>query len=58
MDGKYYARENGTSLAMGLTFYVAPEIEYYYDMENPGEEVRSDIVDILIKQHLMGREQT
>ncbi|GIT19034.1 MAG: hypothetical protein CM1200mP39_18400 [Dehalococcoidia bacterium] len=41
--------------AMGLTFYVAPEIEYYYDMENPDEEVEVTIVDILIKQHLMGR---
>ena len=42
-DGRQILRRNmAQASAMGLTFYVAPEIEYYYDMENPDEEVRSD----------------
>ena len=34
-DGRQILRRNmAQASAMGLTFYVAPEIEYYYDMEN------------------------
>ena len=42
-DGRQVLRRNLTRASeMGLTFYVAPEIEYYYDMGEAGENGRSD----------------
>lgn len=41
-DGRQVLRRNLTRASeMGLTFYVAPEIEYYYDMGEAGENGRS-----------------
>jgi glutamine synthetase len=42
-DGRQVLRRNLTRASeMGLTFYVAPEIEYYYDMGEADENGRSD----------------
>ena len=42
-DGRQVLRRNILRASeMGLTFYVAPEIEYYYDMMETGDEVRRD----------------
>ncbi|MDP6666045.1 MAG: glutamine synthetase family protein [Dehalococcoidia bacterium] len=42
-DGRQVLRRNiKRASEMGLTFYVAPEIEYYYDMEGSGDDVRQD----------------
>ncbi len=42
-DGRQVLRRNIVRASeMGLTFYVAPEIEYYYDMMETGDEVRRD----------------
>ncbi len=42
-DGRQVLRRNLTRASeMGLTFYVAPEIEYYYDIGEAGENGRLD----------------
>jgi glutamine synthetase len=42
-DGRQVLRRNIQKASqMGLTFYVAPEIEYYYDMGESVESVRSN----------------
>ena len=42
-DGRQVLRRNiQRASEMGLTFYVAPEIEYYYDMKSSGDEIRPD----------------
>ena len=42
-DGRQVLRRNiARASEMGLTFYVAPEIEYYYDMKDSGDEIPQD----------------
>jgi len=42
-DGRHVLRRNLVRASeMGLTFYVAPEIEYYYDMGEDEESARSN----------------
>jgi glutamine synthetase len=42
-DGRQVLRRNiSRASEMGLTFYVAPEIEYYYDMKGSDDEIRED----------------
>ena len=42
-DGRQILRKNILRTSeMGLTFYVAPEIEYYYDLQGADDELRMD----------------
>ncbi|MBN4059465.1 glutamine synthetase [Dehalococcoides mccartyi] len=42
-DGRQVLRRNiARATEMGFTFYVAPEIEYYYDMKDSADEIRQD----------------